>query len=80
VRRGGPAGCWGVYTKVGLAAPPKTPSRDDGRDGADGVDDNDDDMLRRLDYGTSELAEGLVTPELLFVLLLPLPFPALMLP
>jgi len=51
-----------------------------GGNGADGVDDNDDDMLRRLDYGTSELAEGLVTPELLFVLLLPLPFPALMLP
>ena len=52
----GSRGLLGVYTKVGLAAPPKTLGRDDGRDGADGVDDNDDDMWRRLDYGTSELA------------------------
>ena len=66
---------------------PKSVSCDDGRDGircANGVvNDNDDDrcdISRKLDGGSFELAEGLVTRGLLFVLLLPLPLPALMLP
>jgi hypothetical protein len=66
-----------VYTKIRLAALPKSFSRDNWRDGvrcADSVDDNDDDV------SSFELAEGLVTRGLLFVLLLPLPLSALMLP
>jgi len=79
----GSRGLLGVYMKGGCAALPKSLSRDDGRDGvrcADGVDDNDDDASRKLDGGSFELAEGLVTRGLLFVMLLPLPLPALMLP
>jgi hypothetical protein len=71
-----------VYKKGGCAALPKSLSRDDGRDGVrcvDGVDDNDDDVSRKLEGGSFELADGLVTRGL-FALLLPLPLPALMLP
>jgi len=54
-----------MYGEFAELPPPKSLSRDDGRDGVRGAGVNDDDMSRKLDGGSFEPIEGLMTRGLL---------------